>query len=418
MRPALTRMIGLAAFSIAVSAGPQEAWAGLPEDWNTCLSTVLNRPDAAGRTDPGAQYCVGLAYLRGHNTRQDYGQAAAWFGKAAAQNHPGAMVALGYLHEEGKGMPPDKSKAFDFYRRSAAQGSDEGLYYLGRAYAEGIGVAKDTEQAKRYYREAAQRGHAKARRDLADIAAAENPSAAESLWNEGVRLYGAKDPAAAFRSFRKAAEMGHVKAQVQVGFQYEKGDGVDRNEEQAARWYATAAAAGDSRAQKNLGHMFEMGKGVREDWAEAAKWYAKSAEQGDAEGQDALGRAYQFGMGVPQSRAKAIELYRKAAAQGNGEAAYFARWLSDRTNNIGFRNQQEQQLVIGNQLRTAGELLGADPAGLTFRNSQERLAWLAGLRQRVDRSEAMARWESQRREYEDCRRTTGRGCSDPGPAPR
>ena len=45
---------------------------------------------------------------------------------------------------------------------------------------------------------------------------------------------------------------------------------------------------------------------------------------------------------------------------------------------------------MGNQLRTAGELLGADPAGITFRSSRERIAWLAGLRERVDRSERSA----------------------------
>jgi TPR repeat protein len=91
--------------------------------------TILNRPDAADKTDSGAKYCVGLADLRGRNTRQDYGQAAAWFGKAASQNHPGALAALGYLHENGKGMPPDPAKAFDYYRRSAEQGNGEAAYF-------------------------------------------------------------------------------------------------------------------------------------------------------------------------------------------------------------------------------------------------------------------------------------------------
>ena len=46
---------------------------------------------------------------------------------------------------------------------------------------------------------------------------------------------------------------------------------------------------------------------------------------------------------------------------------------------------------MGHQLRTSGLLLGADPAGMLFRNSAERIAWLRGLRNAVDQDEAEMR---------------------------
>ena len=162
------------------AAAARGATAGLADDWNKCLSEVLNRSDRLTRTEPFAQYCIGLGYLRGHNVRQDYSESAVWLGKAAAQNQSGALAALGF----------------------------------------------------------------------------------------------------------------------------------------------------------------------------------------------------------------------------------------------GFRNEQEYRLVIGNQPRTAGELLGADPAGITFRSKQERIVWLAGLRKRVDRSEAITRWQLREREYDECSRTRGAGCIEPGPRPR
>lgn len=401
---------------LALAAG--RAGAGLADDWNACLAQRLDRPDRNDRTDAFAQYCIGLTFLRGHNTRQDYRQAAQWFGNAAARNHGGALAALGYLHENGKGVPADPKRAADFYRRSAEQGNDEGLYYFGRALAHGIGIDTDRVRAATYLRQAADRGHYLARQELAELQRTDRPHPAEPAWAEGVRRFQANDPAGAFRQFLTAAQAGHVLAQGQVGFHYEKGLGVPKDDALAVQWYRKAALAGDSRAQKNLGQMYELGQGVAEDWVQAAKWYEQSAAQGDPEGNDALGRAYQYGIGVPQNRSKAIELFRKAAAQGNGDAQYWARWLSDPTNNIGFRNAREHQLVIGDRLRTAGELLGADPAGIAFRNSRERIAWLTGLRERVDRSEAMTRWEHERQRYDQCQRTGGRGCIDPGPRPR
>jgi TPR repeat protein len=240
---------------------------------------------------------------------------------------------------------------------------------------------------------------------------------AEDLWQEGIRLYQAGNMTAAAKVILEAAQAGHLLAQGQIGFQFEKGIGVARSFPQAAAWYRKAADQGDSRSMKNLGQLYELGLGVPEDWGEAARWYARSAEHGDRDGQTALARAYQFGIGVAQDRKTSIVWDERAAAQGDSQSAHYARWLRDPTNFIGFRNDEEQSLVMAGKLRFGVQLLGGDPAGILFRNSTERFAWLLFQRKALDRDEADTWWQIRNMEYDRCRQNHREYCREPGPRP-
>jgi uncharacterized protein len=238
----------------------------------------------------------------------------------------------------------------------------------------------------------------------------------ESLFQKGAQLFQSGDKAAALKLFIEAAQAGNTKAAVQAGWCYESGAGAQQNMTRAAEWYRKAAEQGNSRGQKNLGALYEEGRGVREDWVEAAKWYRKSAMQNDPDGQAALARAYQFGIGVPQSRADTLYWDTKAAAQGDSDAAYFVRWLSSPTNNIGFRNAAERNVVIG--YRMVDMIVMNEPSGTVFRNSGERNGYLIGVARRLDSDESYSRWWIARSEYTQCAGTRRSGCRDPGPAPR
>ncbi len=239
----------------------------------------------------------------------------------------------------------------------------------------------------------------------------------QDQFDRGVRLFEAKQMAEAAKLFLAGAQSGHPAAQLQIGWHYENGAGVPQSYSEAAKWYRKSAEQGNSIAMSNLGHMYEEGWGVPEDWVQAATWYRKSAELGDPRGESRLGRAYEFGVGVPQNRQTAIFWDKRAAAQGNQDSAYFARWLSDPTNNIGFRNQQEHDLVIAGRLRFGSTLIGGDPAGILFRNSNERLAWLFTQRKELDRDEAESIWYIRKSEYDNCVRKNGLNCYNPGRRP-
>lgn len=392
--------------------------ASLMDDWNTCQRRVLGRPGVENSRDPFTQYCVGLGYLTGQTGRKDNALAIQWFQRAAAAGQSGAMVALGYSLEKGRGAPMDTARAIDWYRKAAALNNPDGYFNLGRVYKDGIGVPANPSEARRYFQLAANAGSEEASRELTTSGAPAAATPRQDLFNQGAQLYGAKDYAGAFRVFLQAANQGNVRAQLQVASQYERGEGVQRNGPEAVRWYTMSANGGDSQAMKNLGLLYEEGELVPENWTEALRWYQKSAALHDKAGEFALGRMYQFGMAVPQNRATAIEWFRKSADLGDTQAGYFARWLADPTNNIGFRNDQEHNLVIGAKLRFSGALIGGDPAGILFHNSRERIAWLQGLRRQVDASEAQTMWNIRKSEYDTCTRNHGSSCQPPGPPPR
>jgi TPR repeat protein len=69
------------------------------------------------------------------------------------------------------------------------------------------------------------------------------------------------------------------------------------DEKKSVRWYTRAADGyrraardGDVGAQYRLGQLYERGLGVSKDPDEAAKWYRKAAEQGHDRAKEALER--------------------------------------------------------------------------------------------------------------------------------
>ncbi|MGZ8182055.1 MAG: J domain-containing protein [Methylobacter sp.] len=130
----------------------------------------------------------------------------------------------------------------------------------------------------------------------------------------------AKDDIQAADWFVKAAEQGHREAQTKLGFMYATGKGVAQNYNLANYWCYKAAEQGDATAQYNLGLMYAEGQGVAKDNSLAFSWYSKAAAQGDARAQYSLGVMYANGVGVAKDNKQAVALYRKAAEQGLAEA--------------------------------------------------------------------------------------------------
>ncbi len=119
----------------------------------------------------------------------------------------------------------------------------------------------------------------------------------------------------------RSAQRGCEVAQCNLGFAFQRGEGVPKDEEEAVRWYTKAALQGHAVAQSNLGYCYDCGEGVGgRDAAKAIEWYAKAAEQGLAEAQCNVGRSCYVGefpsSGGKPDFAKAAAWYKKAAAQG------------------------------------------------------------------------------------------------------
>jgi TPR repeat protein len=209
------------------------------------------------------------------------------------------------------------------------------------------------------------------------------------LYNQAGRRFQSGDHVGAAKIATQAAEAGNALAQLRLALMYDQGDGVTRSAMAAMPWYQRAAAQGEPESQVQLGIAYEAGHwGFPENWDLAAKLYETSAMQGWRKGQFEFARALQFGMGVPQDRQQAINWYRRAAANGDPDGRYWAQWLSDLTNNIGFRDDVERSIVMDVAGRMRFAVGAGDPAGVTFHNSAQRALWLGGERERADKDEA------------------------------
>src|ERR1700688_1383173 len=59
------------------------------------------------------------------------------------------------------------------------------------------------------------------------------------------------------KKLTRKAESGDTASQFRLGYAYQFGQGVDKDEYEAVRWYRMAANYGNSSAQTNLGYIFE-----------------------------------------------------------------------------------------------------------------------------------------------------------------
>ena len=77
-------------------------------------------------------------------------------------------------------------------------------------------------------------------------------------------------------------------AQYSLGISYDNGFGVQKDHNEAVKWFRKAAEQDLPDAQYNLGACYANGSGVQKDHNEAVKWFRKAAEQGYVKAEQAL----------------------------------------------------------------------------------------------------------------------------------
>lgn len=90
------------------------------------------------------------------------------------------------------------------------------------------------------------------------------------------------------RDTREKALNGDVREQFLLGTAYLDGQGVDKNDWEAAYWFQRAADQGHAKAQTSLGIMYCLGRGVPKDAVEGCKWLIVAARRGHAPAKKSL----------------------------------------------------------------------------------------------------------------------------------
>jgi len=175
-------------------------------------------------------------------------------------------------------------------------------FELGLKYYRADGLPYDKILAEFWFRKAADQDHTRAQ-----------------FWLGLLRLVEA-DYVSAVALFRIAAQKDYDRAQYELGLRYFFGEGVGKDEEQAAFWCRKAAGQGDVTAQAWLGLLYADGRGVPRDFAQSICWYRKAADQGDLESQQHLGLLYYEGEQVEHNYPEAyfwLEIHSQRVSRGH-----------------------------------------------------------------------------------------------------
>jgi uncharacterized protein len=109
------------------------------------------------------------------------------------------------------------------------------------------------------------------------------------------------------------AEAGDAEAQMYVGWMHHVGKGVEKNLEEAERWYRRALAAQSPRVDFFLASIYwERGQRDKKN-----EWLERAASKGFPPALYELGRAHRFGHGVPVAPQKSRSYYEEAARRGH-----------------------------------------------------------------------------------------------------
>jgi uncharacterized protein len=131
----------------------------------------------------------------------------------------------------------------------------------------------------------------------------------------------AKDLKRGFKLAKAGAALGCAHSKGALGLCYFAGHGVAQDVVKGLALGRESAAAGRCFGQFVVGLCYKgCCGGVAQDGAEAVRLYRLAAEQGYAPAQFNFGVMFNNGQGVAQDRAEAIRWYRLAAAQGNTNA--------------------------------------------------------------------------------------------------
>ena len=125
------------------------------------------------------------------------------------------------------------------------------------------------------------------------------------------------------------AVLGDFTAQFELAERYQQGSGVEKNIEQAMKYYQMAADQQDLRAQYMLGILHMEGKEIPANYTKGMTILEDAAFKGNSQAQYALARIYEQGyqdatgkMVIEPNMDKAISMYQLASSNDYGQAQF------------------------------------------------------------------------------------------------
>ena len=279
---------------------------------------------AADGGDANAQYVMGHCYEQGISVTANLHEAAKYYEMAVKQGHTLATYALGVCYQTGRGVPQDHGKAIHHFQLAAVHHHAEAEYALADYFYDGDVIRRDFELAQSLFQLSADQGLALAQFRLANMLLMSTTNAMDEgeiakKGNNSKQTDEEKENEAV-RYYQLAAGQGLDLAQNSLGYCYQYGIGVTKNDSEAMKYYILAATQGNVDGQYNLGYCYDHGIGTETNHQKALECYQIAADYGHASAQYILGVCLHKGIGIERNDVTAVKYFEQAAGQGNVHA--------------------------------------------------------------------------------------------------
>ncbi|KAK2743781.1 ERAD-associated protein [Myotisia sp. PD_48] len=294
---------------------------------------------------------IGIMFLRGEGTEQNFDKAMTWFKRGRANGDPICQHFLGLMYLRGYGVEPDVLKAVTYFKAASDQDYFPSATRLGALFLD----QGDVTTATRYFELAARYGGMESFYYLAEIAnrgiggerhcgvatayykmVVEKAEPIHSSFTEANEAYLSGDKELALISSLMAAEQGYETAQANVAFLLDEKRSVFsldpvlpwsskrrssllKNAALGLIYWTRSAAQANVDSMVKMGDYYFEGFGTKVDLAKASTCYHSAAESRSAQAFWNLGWMYENGLSVDQDFPMAKRYY-DLALETNEEA--------------------------------------------------------------------------------------------------
>lgn len=225
----------------------------------TLSAQVENYLDKALQGDAESMYQLAMCYRRGHGVKADNTEAMLWLKKAAEKGHTAAQYYLGTYYEYGDGgLGVDSMMAYKYFTLAAEKKDVYSMLELGQNFRN-LTTIKDAKSICMKWLEKVSEGDFVSEYDRFNDM---HKSTAELelyylyLGNEGVE----KNIPLAMEYLKKSVSYPDncslVIAMNEMGICYMEGQGVNKNKEEAVKWFKRAAKQNYGIAIGNLAEIY------------------------------------------------------------------------------------------------------------------------------------------------------------------
>jgi len=240
----------------------------------------------------------------------DYEVANQYFEKAVALGEPEAMHRLSFAYAQGTLRDIDKAKAHSLLKAAAEKEFKQAYFDLAMSYLWGNGVDQNFAEGFRWLKLSAEDAKdPRGMEGLAEILISHREGYLSKVGSLDTPQYG-------IDLRKQAAELGNSASQLNLYFDYARGDHVPIDKVAAIKWLEAAAENGNPEAQWQLGRQFLNGWDVPKDVDKGFELYKSAAEGGHSKATAAVGAGYampsDIGLSIERDREKAIAWLEKS----------------------------------------------------------------------------------------------------------